>query len=222
MQPHYKGEAAANILFSGLFHLVTCSNPPAWDKGCVSGQYFIKTNVCCLIFRDWEKQMVERNLIHSLCALLWRWFCGSSQWWWNMYIVVVWKILFIVIVEGIWITEYAAYNLNIAFKNKVKHSNANCRRIFSWVQKARTELNFGLFAWMCCLWRRRFFSQRDGLDELRMHFCLRLLCFLSLYWRKVVFREMLIPFCRWIGWGIHRTELPDKGVPGLGATCSFW
>lgn len=135
--------------------------------------------------------MVERRLIHSLCALLWRWFCGSSQWWWNMYIIVVWKILFIVTAEGIWITEYAAYSLNIAFKNKAKHSNTNCRRIFSWVQKARTELNFRLFAWMCCLWR--FFSQRDELDDLQMHFCLRLLCFLSLYWRNVDFCETLTP-----------------------------
>lgn len=164
--------------------------------------------------------MVERNLIHSLWALLRRSFCGSSQWLWNMCIIVVWKILFIVIAEGIWITEYAAYSLNIAFKNKAKHSNTNRRRIFSWVQKARTELNFRLFAWMCCLWR--FFSQIDELDDLQMDFCLRLLCFLSLYWRNVDFCETLIPFCRWIGWGVHRTEVPDKGLPGFGATCSFW
>lgn len=151
---HCKKEAAVKLFLVGLLGLVTCSSPSAWNKECEGGRYFIKTNVCFLIFRNWGQQVVEKNpfLVHSVSALLWRWFL----WFTTVmvkYIIVVWNIVFVVIVKGIWILQFR-YIIK-----EITHSKPNWRRrIFRWVQKLRWISDYFL---ECAVYEDEDFSPKE-------------------------------------------------------------
>lgn len=136
-------------------------------------------------------------------------------------IIVGWNTVFVVIVNGLWRLQ-CKYSTG-----EIKHSKPNCqRRIFRWVQKLRWVLGYFLecaiyedegispkgMSWMSC----GCISVSDFCDLLLAtdESLFSPLCVLSLHHD--------IPFRRWAGWSIHRSEFSRKDIPRLGAACSFW